>query len=374
MIGIKHVAIFCVIELLWFLGADAQTVPLRKKGSSDIFEEAKRKSERRKGPDLGDFYLWGKEDFSGNELNRSIWSYFRLGDTVFNSVYAKEFGKVKDGKLFLITDSVAPGLFSSANIATEMNPEWHFKYGYFEIRAKQPRASGNGSAFWMITPSATVVRPVPEPGIYGTEVDIFEYGPINKLKLYYSLHWNGYGPGSFTVTHEDYDPWSGGSPNDFHTYGLLWTPREYIIYVDGIERIRSSQAVSRVPLFIILGSGTGGFAGDPRATKGPWPDSFVVDYLKVYRMRPKVFLNGDCNYKGWLSEGLGPGKYNRKQLMERGFQDNAVSAIEVPDGWIVTAYEHDNFKGRSYVFKKSFQCLPEELNDRISSLVIKAPG
>ena len=67
----------------------------------------------------------------------------------------------------------------------------------------------------------------------------------------------------------------------FHTFGLHWTPEEYVFYVDGKETWRTSGGgVSQVPEFAKLTEEIGEWGGDIK--KARLPDQFVVDYVRVY--------------------------------------------------------------------------------------------
>ena len=78
----------------------------------------------------------------------------------------------------------------------------------------------------------------------------------------------------------------------FNTYGLKWTPEEYIFYVNGVETGRSRYGgVCRQPLYMLLSVEVDGVGGIPSAgwsgkiTKNrtaDLPADFVVDYVRVY--------------------------------------------------------------------------------------------
>jgi beta-glucanase (GH16 family) len=54
-----------------------------------------------------------------------------------------------------------------------------------------------------------------------------------------------------------------GVMEGFHTFGLLWTPDEYIFYVDGKETWRSKAGgVCQVPQYMLLSDEIGSWAGD----------------------------------------------------------------------------------------------------------------
>ena len=116
----------------------------------------------------------------------------------------------------------------------------------------------------------------------GTEIDIMEK-PWLDDRINYALHWDGYGKEHKSAAKEVKVP---GIMEGFHTYALLWTPEEYVFYVDGKETWRSKAGgVCQVPLYIKLSDEVGNWAGDIRKAK--LPDQFLVDYVRVYDMVEK---------------------------------------------------------------------------------------
>ena len=67
----------------------------------------------------------------------------------------------------------------------------------------------------------------------------------------------------------------------FHDYAMLWTPEEYVFYVDGKEAWRiKAGGVSQVPEYILLTEEIGDWGGDIK--KAELPDFCEVDYVRVY--------------------------------------------------------------------------------------------
>jgi beta-glucanase (GH16 family) len=335
------------------------------------------------GPDLSNFTFFGQEDFNGTSLDSNVWGYYREGDTVDGSVFRRECAQVANGNLYCITKKVSnnPALFNSVSVTTNLRPKYYFRYGYFEFRARLPRAVGNVGALWMQQHSVGAAFNVPKPAVYGAEIDILEYSFTQPQKAFYSLHWNGY---NFRNTNADSprvrtftdNLASLAAPGIYHTFGLVWTPEEYIIYVDNQERVRGTEAVSQIPEFLILGSGTGGFGGSNYV--GPWPDTFAIDYVKVYKLNPTVpdavRLFGSCDGEGWVSQGLQPGDYTAADLLAKGFTDNDVSSMDVPAGWTVTVYDGPNFDGVSLDIITSVQCFNTFINgtdNKLSSIKVR---
>ena len=72
----------------------------------------------------------------------------------------------------------------------------------------------------------------------------------------------------------------------FHDYSLLWTPTEYVFYIDGKETWRTKAGgVCQVPLYIKLSDEVGDWAGDIKKVK--LPDEFLVDHVRVYDLVEK---------------------------------------------------------------------------------------
>jgi len=149
-------------------------------------------------------------------------------------------------------------------------------FGYYVARVRLQRSPGHWTAFWLY--NASVGR-VGDGGMDGTEIDIFEKPWIDD-RVQHTLHWDGYGKHHRSKGHVSRNP---GVMQGFHTFALLWTPDEYVFYVDGKERWRTSAGgVCQVPLYIKLSDEAqfGGWAGDVRKAK--LPDEFIIDYVRVY--------------------------------------------------------------------------------------------
>ena len=123
------------------------------------------------------------------------------------------------------------------------------------------------------------VGKVGNDGRDGTEIDIMEM-PWRKGQVTFHLHWDGYGKEHKSAgTNTLIAALTGG----FHDYSLLWTPEEYVFYVDGTEVSRSKAGgVSQVPEFLKLTEEIGKWGGD--IAKAKLPDYFEVDYVRVYEM------------------------------------------------------------------------------------------
>jgi beta-glucanase (GH16 family) len=147
-------------------------------------------------------------------------------------------------------------------------------FGYYVARVRLQKEQGHWSAFWLYNDS---VGSEVDEGRDGTEIDIFEK-PFLDDRVQQTLHWDGYGEKHKS---EGFVAEVPGVMDGWHTFSLLWTPEEYVFYVDGEETWRTSAGgVCQVPLYLKISDEIGEWAGDIR--KAALPDDFLVDYVRVY--------------------------------------------------------------------------------------------
>ena len=265
---------------------------------------------------LDDFELVWSDEFDGDKLDKSKWTYnwweverkggywhedmvsVEDGNLVIRAQYfdeAKENYHYDKWKVQIKFKEYKPGWYTGSISTVNLYEQ---KFGYFEVRCKLPAAYGLWSAFWMMNGE---VENVDGSGQDGTEVDIFE-------SFYYKDHWwgndcvvsgihyDGYGEGhkgdSIGKTFIENDPYT-----EYNTYGLEWNENEYIFYLNGVETGRlSTGGVSQNPEYLLLTvefSGENGVAsgdrhGAGKISKTPdknWPAEFVVDYVRCYQYK-----------------------------------------------------------------------------------------
>ena len=265
---------------------------------------------------LDDFELVWSDEFDGDKLDKSKWTYNWWETERKGGYWHEDLVSVKDGNLVISAqyfdkplenyhyekwkdkinfDEYKAGWYTGSISTINIYEQ---KYGYFEIRCKLPAAYGLWSAFWMMNDK---VDNVDGSGQDGTEVDIFE-------SFYYKDHWwgndcvvsgihyDGYGEGhqgdSIGKTFIENDPYT-----EYNTYGLEWNEDEYIFYLNGVETGRlSTGGVSQNPEYLLLTvefSGENGVASGDRHGAGDikktpdknWPAEFVVDYVRCYQYK-----------------------------------------------------------------------------------------
>jgi alpha-L-arabinofuranosidase len=211
------------------------------------------------------------DEFDGTALDTNKWEV--IGDSPRRDAYWLKEDSYLDGHGLCVLRTKKDGdRYSSGAIRTL--GKFEHRYGYWVARMKLPRQPGHWPAFWLMCKG---VNTIGNEGRDGTEIDIVEV-PWRDGTITCNLHWDGYGKehksaGSKTKMPELLE--------GFHTYSLLWTPTEYVVYVDGKEVWRSSAGgVSQVPEYIKLTEEIGPWGGDIK--NAALPDYCYVDYVRVY--------------------------------------------------------------------------------------------
>ena len=197
---------------------------------------------------------------------------------------------------------VRDGSVTSAriNTSTEAGAGFDFRYGMVEARIKPPVGEGSWPAFWMLGAN------FPEVGWPNTgEMDILEMwnsGSSNPQTAHSTLHWCGDSAAeqqpNVCSTGRILD---GGSfvfgeslGDDFHIYKAVWDEQKVVFFVD------DNQIFSKVfdpatmeeftrDFFMILNVAMGGTLGSgdqPPTGNEVWPQTMLVDWVRVYQAVP----------------------------------------------------------------------------------------
>ncbi|RAK58446.1 hypothetical protein DJ021_00845 [Phenylobacterium hankyongense] len=138
------------------------------------------------------------------------------------------------------------------------------KYGYFEMRAELPTATGTWPAFWMM----------PSPFVPNVEGDIME-----ALAATPNVDYRRAFGGDAT----QYDNTYKIDPTGFHTYGMLWTPSTVTFYYDGVAVLQGATPANWTnPMAMIVNMATGGWGGNADPTM--FPAQMQVDYIRAYAL------------------------------------------------------------------------------------------
>lgn len=172
--------------------------------------------------------------------------------------------------------------YTSARLKTATRFEQ--AYGKFEARIKVPGGQGMWPAFWMLGNDIGTAG-WPTCG----EIDIMENVGYEPSSVHGTLHGPGYSGGnglSSTYTLSSGQRFS----DDFHIFAVEWELNTIRFYVDGqlystrtsAEIPSGSRWVYDHPFFMLLNLAVGGnWPGSPDQNT-VFPQSMLVDYVKVY--------------------------------------------------------------------------------------------
>lgn len=176
------------------------------------------------------------------------------------------------------------------------------RYGYYECRCRLQQMPDWWSAFWMQSPTQGGSLDSAHSGVEHDIMESFYPGEI----LPHAFHANGYGAEHicFTVPPRDKDAtWSEWNraaavhldKTVFHTFGFLWEPDGYTLFIDGAQHGekaggRPGEPVSHIPEFILISTEAKDFRQNHMT--GPAApgleaalaasDDFQVDYVRVF--------------------------------------------------------------------------------------------
>ncbi|MDB4224946.1 family 16 glycosylhydrolase, partial [Granulosicoccus sp.] len=169
-------------------------------------------------------------------------------------------------------------------------------HGYVEMRAKLPAGRGLWPAFWLLPQH--YVKDVPE-------IDVMEFLGQDIDTLYQTYHyfdiednWTQISTPSFTVLADD---WT----QDFHTFGMAWSPTEIVWYVDGEESHRvtdSEYVIPNQPMHLLANLAVGGsWPGSPDELT-EFPAVFEIDYMRAYKKKLNPELDLATDYQLMFSD------------------------------------------------------------------------
>ncbi|HUI94048.1 MAG TPA: glycoside hydrolase family 16 protein [Chitinivibrionales bacterium] len=233
----------------------------------------------------GGWKLFWSDEFDSTALNESNWTvnptnnppngeqeqYTAGHDQAGSNIF------VKNGHLIIETrnnGTITSGRFNSSNKKT-------FMYGRIEASMRLPLTQGMWPAFWML-------------GVGGGwpvcgEIDIME--GKGRLPNWTSgtFHWasnNSQVGGTYTMP-------TGNVHDNFHTYAIEWNTDSIRWYFDTVNFVTLVKAQHPdVPIdkqyYIIFDLAVGGnFDGNINNTT-VFPESLIVDYVRVYQWDPNV--------------------------------------------------------------------------------------
>jgi beta-glucanase (GH16 family) len=254
-----------VIQVVVLAGCDSTGV---LQGTSSTDSAHASASSSLAGMDTG-WKLTFDPGFSGSRLNTSVWAtcypWARAasGCTNFGNSHEYEWylpsqDQVSQGILHLVARRIAtPGTnrdgapeeyFCRSGIVTTF-PSFRFEYGYLQVVARIPLATGLWSAFWLAAANQH----------WPPEIDILEHWGANDDTAVY-LHPVG-------ASRIGARPVTGNLAAGWHTFALYWTRTRLVWFIDGRAVLSTDQHIPQQPMYFIANlagtspPGTGGCTG-----------------------------------------------------------------------------------------------------------------
>lgn len=172
-----------------------------------------------------------------------------------------------------------PGSYTSARLVTKGKAS--FKYGRIQISAKLPTGKGTWPALWLYGTGSTY-----------SEIDIMENVGYEPQLVWFSTHSES---GSANPSAHHTSPITIKDTNTaFHVYSIDWTPDYILGFVDGVQYfslykkdIDPSLWTFDASMFLIINLAVGGsWGGYEGVDSSAFPQSILVDYIRVYEYTP----------------------------------------------------------------------------------------
>lgn len=231
--------------------------------------------------------VWGDE-FNGEKIDEAKW---KISERLTPLAYGKNDIKTVEQKDHAYLDGKGNAVIKFSYdkekkiLATSgLWSKYEKRYGYFESRLKLTKVPGWWGSFWLMKRG---YNPITD----GIEFDIledFHKKGKNKNQIQHAIHTGLGGGARKTFTRDvDVDNW-----DDYHVFGMKWTPTETVMYIDGMETARwnFNDYVTTKPCNVI-------FSGCLKTTGAAYtgifdenqsmPDYEMIDYVRVYEKEEK---------------------------------------------------------------------------------------
>jgi beta-glucanase (GH16 family) len=275
----------------YFPFAGSYDIELKVFKSSESFSLEQTVTILQDDPDyIQNLTLVWSDEFDGSSVNQDYWN-FDTGATGWGNNELQEYtnganAEVTGGKLIItalkVNDNMQTGSYTSSRLNSKVKKE--FRYGRMEFRAKLPSGRGIWPALWMLGSNFSSAG-WPACG----ELDIMEYVGYQPNTVYSTVHC----PAGYGATGNGSSMTLATCEEEFHNYGLIWTEKKMIFYVDTPDNVIHTYAPAvktpenwpfDQPAFFILNIAVGGnWGGAQGIDNSIFPQTMEVDYVRVYQ-------------------------------------------------------------------------------------------
>lgn len=232
--------------------------------------------------------IWGDEFDRPGAPDPAKWGYeygrVRNREAQFYTRDRPENARIEGGQL-IITARREPWSGADYTAASVVSRgKFSFRYGRVEIRAKLPTGRGTWPALWMLGENMKGVG-WPKCG----EIDLMENVGFDPDRVHFTIHTGAFnhvkktGVGRAITVPK--------AAEDFHAYGLLWTPERLELFFDGkkVHEFRNDgQGVDHwpfdAPAYLLMNFAVGGdWGGQKGVDASIFPQEFRIDYVRVWQ-------------------------------------------------------------------------------------------
>lgn len=229
--------------------------------------------------------VWA-EEFDAPTLDVSVWN-FEMGDGCPSlcgwgnnerQIYTMSNHRIEEGML-RIEARKENEQYTSTRITTQGKKS--FRYGRIETRVKIPRGKGLWPAFWLLGENITQVG-WPQCG----EIDVMEYVGKKPGEIFTSIHTQSSHGNTINTRTTPFEKIEEG----FHTFAVDWDEEQLIFFVD--QQPVYTYAPSNKnqdnwpfdqPFFLLINLAIGGNFGGPEVNDEIFPQTYAIDYIRVYQ-------------------------------------------------------------------------------------------
>ena len=297
--------------------AETSANAAEESSAAETSSNAAQSGSKTETPKLDGYNLLWADEFDGDALDESIWSYEPHEPGWTNSELQEYTVSTKnvflrDGELVIKaikTEKNGKPYYTSGKITSRQKD---FMYGKITARAKVPAGQGLWPAIWMMPKVEGLYGQWPKCG----EIDIMEVLGSRLDTAYGTVHYgepHAEQQGTYVLT-------NGTFASDFHEYSVEWEPGEMRWYIDGNlyhtvndwftavegEDDKPYPAPFNQNFIVQLNLAVGGtWPGNPDETTDFDKAEFEIDYVRVYQ-KPEYDMNvtkPEANYREALADG-----------------------------------------------------------------------
>ena len=235
------------------------------------------------------------DEFDGPAIDLSKWEFEVNGKGGGNQelqYYTTNNASIRDGRLVIearkerFTGPDGARAYTSSRLRTRLHGDW--LYGRFDIRARLPAGRGLWPAIWML-PTDNRYGGWPHSG----EIDIMELVGHEANRAHGTLHFSR-ADGRHTYQGRPFTLPQGDFAQDFHVFRLDWEPGAFRWHVDdALVQTQTNWNAKAGPFpapfdqrfHLLLNFAVGGQWPGPPDAKTQFPQSLLVDYVRVYRRK-----------------------------------------------------------------------------------------